>query len=150
MWHSRILYENSRCFPRRGGERDQNCFFFPFVPTFLNNHSLGLFEMLHEVTTTQARKCDILGFYRKIIVTSPGGGGRGKKCVSFPSVPIILNNRSLDLSEILHEVTTAKARKFDIRGFFMKILVASPAGVERGQKYVFPSVPIILNNHSLD
>ena len=56
--------------------------FFPSVPTILNNHSLDLSEILHDVTTTQAKKCDILGFSRKILVASPGEGvGRGQKWV---------------------------------------------------------------------
>ena len=64
----------------------------------------------------------------------PQGALKGVKNGVFSSVPTILNNDSLDLSEILHDVTTTQAKKCDIRGFFRKILVATPGVVERGQE----------------
>ena len=41
--------------------------FFPSVPKILNDHSLDLLEILHEVTTNQGRKCNNLRFLRKIL-----------------------------------------------------------------------------------
>ena len=42
---------------------------------------------------------------------------KGLKMAIRPSVPEILNDYSLDFSEVLREVTTIQARKFNILGF---------------------------------
>ena len=77
----------------------------------------------------------------KIFVASPGGHEGSKIGVLSPKwhflafVLKILNDCSLDFSEILHEVTTTQRRKSNIPGFLIKILVASPGG-QKGSKMV--------------
>ena len=70
----------------------------------------------------------------KIPVTPPGGQKGSNLGVLSPEwlflvfVLKILNDCSLDFSEILHEVTTTQRRKNNIPEFSIKILVASPGG----------------------